>query len=252
LTYVDKVDTPSFIYSDRASFARGLWKFLCAPRLWEQNQVRWDYVFWFLWGVIAIWQTIAALIDPTITLGEVLGIGATALLAMAAAGRVVWNSWHRALPFKMRYCDQPTNIPNFKDRHRVFRKIYKGRPERFQINLEIQTKQPVNLREFDLRFVTKKFWRFGPTSGVSTDVIKLGQIATPELQNNQGMAAKNIPDEEGGIKVHFDGKSKEWVIGEPLWIEVMVNAKKKWSGYISFRCRGDRIGFARRRFKIRE
>ena len=213
---------------------------------------RLDRVFWVLLGMTAIWQIIAALYEPTVTLGEILGLSATVLLALAAGLRVALIKCLRAYPFQMLFITPSPFLAHRRGENPIYRTVFEGRLGPQEIYLEIKTHHAISQLKFDVRFVEKKFIWFGPTIPAQLEFIEIKRVSTPVLEKDQNIhGANQSQDEYGGVVISYADKA-EWVIGEPLYVGVEINVKKSWRGYISFRAQTDRRAITRRRVKFRE
>jgi hypothetical protein len=110
---------------------------------------------------------------------------------------------------------------------------------------------------FNIRFVEPKWQRFFGWRNVPCDVIEITDVRVPEwdaeADEQRDFQGPNVPtkksDLAGGFTVSTR-KPKEWISGRPLWIEITVEARKPWVGFLSFEGRTDRRAFARRQFVV--
>lgn len=203
-------------------------------------------------GVI---QYLRAVFRAEVTLGEIFAI----LIPLTIASIVfVWARDRQKRPFSFKYADQPFD-PSAKARlHRTYSQRKHLEIGKSKLTIAVRTRVATTANPFDIRFVERGLFR-RKYRNASQDIIQIIEVKVPdwnrEAEPERDHTGPNIvtvdSDGEGGFIVSTR-LPKRWVIGQLLWIELIVEAKSPWSGFLGFQGQTDRKAVARRGVKVGE
>lgn len=203
---------------------------------------------------VGLIQMFRGMLQAEITYGDIFAI----MSPFFVAGLIfVWGRWRKKHPFSMRFSEEPFYIAPPVQIKRKINKSLRLSTGKSRITIILRTKFATTGTPFNLRFVKTRFWRFGPTS-LLTGPVRITQITVPEW-DNEADAERDFTgpntvmvqsDDFAGFTVSTR-KPKQWMVGQPLWIELQIEADESWSGYLSFEGHTDRIAYARRHITIR-
>ena len=205
-------------------------------------------------AILAVVEWLKFMFRNEITLGDIFAVAVPLTISMAI-GAYFWR--RRVVPFKMEFSDQPFVLSPSKELRRSFHKKITLPKGRSRITLAMQTRIATSGDPFNIRFVEhpRFSWRW---RDVATVVIEIVEVNVPEWEREAELerdfiGANTVDKQPNGVGGFFVStrKPKRWVVGQPLWIELMVEAHKPWSGYLSFEGRTDRRVFGRRRVIVR-
>ena len=203
---------------------------------------------------VGIIQMFRGMLQAEITYGDIFAIMSPFIVA---GGIFSWRAWRKNHPFSMWFSEEPFDIAPPIRGTRKIKKSLKLPTGASRITIILRTKFVANGSPFNLKFVKTRFWRFGLES-LLRGPVRITQISVPEWEN-EAEAERDIigantvtaqSDDFGGFTVSTR-MPKQWMVGQPLWIELQMEADEPWSGYLSFKGHTDRIAFAKRHVTIR-
>ncbi len=101
-------------------------------------------------------QISTATFDPSVSLGEAIGIALTILIAVVSGGLMLRKAIQSIWPFKMEFSDQPYDIP--RQAERFLRTRLEAYTDIKKITLKLQTRRATDISQIDVRFVTKSMF----------------------------------------------------------------------------------------------
>lgn len=186
-------------------------------------------------------------IKPEITTGNLI----TAALSAVAVSFLVWAAFCRRWPLKMTFDTQPFVAQGERLLHMRAR-IEIGRSK---LHIVLKPRILVNVASLDVRFVKRAFpgWE-----DAWHRHIKIVSVAVPQWDNEAEtqrtfVGPNTVTKRQNSVGgwIISPVRRKLWTAGDELYLEIEVEAKTSWSGYLSILCRGDRRTYCRRVVKVR-
>jgi hypothetical protein len=177
--------------------------------------------------------------DKLTTEGLIIIALATVPIILLAVGEV-----RRRWPLKMAF-DEAAYHGQARQRLRGAMAIGLGRNNLYVV---LRPRTPIYVKSLDIRFVGRDFfkWRNAWSSQIRVTNVDIPQWSTQtgsDFANSSCAIVEAHPAGAFSATVH---PPKLWTAGDPLYIELTVEAEAPWAGHLSIRCCGERRTYSRK------
>jgi len=168
---------------------------------------------------------------------------ATVPIILLALGEV-----RRRRPLKMAFDEVPYHA---QARHRLRAAMAIGLG-RHNLYVVLHARTPVHVKSLNIRFVGREFFKWRTAWSPQ---IRLTKVTIPQWSDQAGgdLAQSSFAIVEGQAPGSFDATvrpPKLWTAGDPVHIELTVEAEAPWAGHLSIRCCGERRTYSRKRVTV--
>lgn len=117
-----------------------------------------------------------------------------------------------------------------------------------RLHVVLRPRVPINVKSLDIRFVGRDFFEW---HDAWSPQIRVTRVDIPQwnVQSEDDLAGPNSIITQrplGGFIVSLH-PPKLWTAGDPLYVELKVEAEAPWAGHLSICCCGERRSYTRRR-----
>jgi hypothetical protein len=165
-----------------------------------------------------------------------LAIVPTVLLAL--------GELRRRRPLAMAFDEQP-DLPQGQHRLRSSATIGLGPTK---LHVVLRPRVPINVKSLDIRFVGRGFlqWHDAWSPQIRVTGVEIPQWGTQAEHDLAGPNSIITEERQPGAFIVSVHPPMLWTAGDPLYVELEVEAEDPWAGHLSIRCCGERRSYTRR------
>jgi len=161
-------------------------------------------------------------------------------VAIVPTALLMLGELRRRRPLTMAFAEQPYGHGG-GNRFRRSATIDLG-PNRLRVVL--RARAPINVKSLDIRFVGREFLQW---HDAWSPQIRVTRVDVPQWSRHAGSSSVTMEAHPPGAFKVLLHPPNLWTVGDPLHLELDVEAEAPWSGHLSIRCCGERRSYTRKR-----